>query len=228
MCDTMTSLDVTRAMVLSMLLLGVLWCQLGAQGRKHPVLDDFDNEPNAVNRTYPDLMSVQQGYEVYYKSAVVQLSRIGNGASNPREKVLRVKFDLPPTFEWGNWCSIRRDYEQPIDLDGYTGLELMVRVDQPSSEAFLRISLADLASDSLKTDELWWFDCDKSLLSLTPAEWTRISIPFNRFVCSHGAGTRHNDYKLNLKKIIAYEINIVSYTGKHAAGMASFDSLRAR
>lgn len=123
--------------------------------------------------------------------------------------------------------SVRREFQSPMNLENYKGLEVNLRVEVPAPDAFLRITLSDLTDDHKGGDEMWWFDCNKNLLKSKTPKWTQIRLPFNGFFRSSGEGTRHNDYKMNLKKIIAYEINLVSNAGKHVEGVILLDSLHA-
>jgi len=53
-----------------------------------------------------------------------------------------------------------------------------------------------------------------------------IHIPFSDFYIYSGQGTRQNDHRLNLQKIIACEINLISEPGKKTKGVILLDSLR--
>lgn len=191
------------------------------------IIDDFDEAPTFPGKKYPRHARTELGYDIYYERATVRLSHIDKSVDRPGDKALRVEYDLPPAFSWGNWASVRREFASPKNLQEYKGLEFRLRVDVPSSEGSLRLTLADITEDSRGGDELWWFDIDKNALKSKTSKWAQIRISFARFFASYGEGTRHNDGKLNLKKIIGYEINFLSKPGKHAKGVIALDSLRA-
>ena len=115
-----------------------------------------------------------------------------------------------------------------LNLKGYAGLEISLKVVKPSN-AHLRITLSDAVSpktgEKYGPDEMWWFDCDAHVLKTNQGCIT-IRAPFNSFYLSHGAGTRHNDRIFDLSKIIAYEINLVSRQNEHPKGIIFVKSLR--
>ena len=187
-------------------------------------VDSFDETTGSFDKRYPEYVENQEGFDVYYVSASVQLTRIVRNSSN--NKAIRIKFDLPPAFSWGNWLSLRKGFREPLNLEGYQGLDLDLKVEKASPEAFLRITLSDLSDDEKKGDEMWWFDADLNLLQKTSTQWKTIRMPFDKFRVSSGEGTRHNDYQLNLGKIAAYEINLVSNAVKHPKGVILIDSFR--
>jgi hypothetical protein len=51
--------------------------------------------------------------------------------------------------------------------------------------------------------------------------------PFRFFILSSGVGTRQNDGMMDLSKIIAYELNLVSKKNDHPKGVILVNSLRA-
>lgn len=159
------------------------------------------------------------GYDVYYDKADVSLSRSGAGDG---DSALSIGYDLPPFHDWGNWISVRREFDQPLDLTGCTGLKMDLRVMKPSG-AKLRITLADI--DSAGRDELWWFDFDGGVLAAGGDSWRTVMLPFDGFSESYGEGTRHNDDKLDLSGIIAYEVNVVSPAGARTKGAVALNEL---
>jgi len=190
-------------------------------------VDNFDKEPPNVGKKYPKFVGTQSGYDLYWEKADMQLSFVKISSRDSSNKTLRMAFDLPPAFYWGNWLSVRREFQPPMNLGNYKGLLLNLRVDVPSPDAFLRITLADLTDDMKGGDELWWFDCDKNLLKGKTSQWIQVRIPFDGFSPAFGEGTRRNDGKKNLKKIAAYEVSLISDSGKHPKGVILLDSLRA-
>jgi hypothetical protein len=188
------------------------------------VLDDFYEDPSWHPDWFPKLRSVVMGYGVYYDSAEASLSRVAVGKD---VYALRIEYDVPPLHDWGNWLSIRREFDSVLDLSDCKALRLGVRVRVPS-DAKLRITLADVVDlDNRRKDEMWWFDFGEGVLSRAEGEWQTLTVPLKRFYKSYGEGTRHNDGKLDLSKITAYEINIVSKSGTHPAGTFDVKSLVA-
>ncbi len=190
-------------------------------------LDNFDKEPSNVGKKYPRFVGTQSGYDIYYENAAMQMSFVKISSRDSSNKALRMEFDLPPALYWGNWASVRREFQPPMNLANYKGLLLNLRVDIPTPDVLLRITLADFTDDLKGGDELWWFDCDKNLLKSKTPQWIQVRIPFEGFSPAFGEGTRHNDGKKNLKKIIAYEISLISDSGAHPKGVILLDSLRA-
>jgi hypothetical protein len=205
----------------------ICFLQINLLSAQTVMLDNFDKEPPNVGKKYSSFVGTQRGYDVYYKKAAANLSLDKTNPRDSSDKALRMAFELPPLFDWGNWLSVRREFQPPMNLANYKGLLLNLRVDAPAPDAFLRITLADLTDDMQGGDELWWFDCDKNLLKSKTPQWIQLRIPFVEFSPAFGEGTRFNDGKKNLKKIIAYEISLISDAGKHAQGVILLDSLRA-
>jgi hypothetical protein len=169
----------------------------------------------------------QEGYGIYWDKADVQLSRV---TLREADKALRIQYDLPPFYPWGNWASIRKEFKSPMDLSDYTGLELDVKVEIPSN-AILRITLADVENlkDAGKhgADELWWFDFDPGVLKNATKKWVTIRAPFKDFYLSWGDGTRRNNGQKDLSMIVGYEVNIVSKNSEYPRGSILVNSLRA-
>ena len=193
------------------------------------VVDDFDEQPSAVNcsSSHGETAIKSLGYCIYYEKAEVTLSRV---AVSEEDSALRIEFNLPPYFDWGNWLSIRNEPGTLWSLSEYKGLELKLKVEAPSN-AKLRLTLADVVSteDVGKTgfDELWWFDFHESVMKIKPGQWQVLRAPFKKFYESWGAGTRQNDYKLDLAKIVAFEINLISPNGLRTKGTLVVNSLAA-
>ena len=191
------------------------------------VIDNY-NRPAKPGTEYTHFVGTMDGYDIYYVKADLALSRIPISPKDTLDMVLRLDFDLPPFFEWGNWLSVRREFQDPLDLSRYKELILNVKVEVPVTDAFLRITLSDLTGDVNKGDEMWWFDCSRDLLKNTDQKWIEVHIPLDGLRISYGAGTRHNDYKLNLSRIVAYEIDIISESRVNQKGVILVDFLRAR
>ena len=51
------------------------------------------------------------------------------------------------------------------------------------------------------------------------------TLPFAGFYESYGAGTRHNDHKLDLSRVTAYEVNMVAKAGESPEGVVIFNAL---
>lgn len=193
------------------------------------MIDSFDQKtPKIEYLPYRgETVINQEGYGIYWDKADVQLSRV---TLREADKALRIQYDLPPFYPWGNWLSIRKEFKSSLDLNGYTGLELDVNVEIPSN-ALLRITLADVEKlkDAGKhgADELFWLDFDPGVLGNGTKKWGTLRAPFKDFYLSYGDGVRHNDGQIDLSKIVAYEINIVSKSGEHPKGVILVNSLRA-
>jgi hypothetical protein len=164
-----------------LMVLFICTCQVDTLRAQTLMIDNFEKEPTNVGKKYPKYVGTQEGYDIYYEKADVRLSRVQVNPKDTNDKALRADFNLPPAFSWGNWLSVRREFQSPMNLQSYKGLELKVKVDVPSPEAFLRIALSDLTDDNKGGDEMWWFDCDKNLLKTKTAKWNQIRLPFNRF-----------------------------------------------
>jgi hypothetical protein len=190
------------------------------------MLDSFDSISTTESKKFPDYVRTQEGYDICFENANVKLSRLTICPENGN-KALRISYQLPPGFSWGNWLTIRSQFKAPMDLTIYQGLELKLKVEKPASDVILRITLSDLRDNGNEIDELWWFDFAPNLLGERTKKWVSIRIPFSNGKLSYGKGSRHNDLKLNLKKISAYEINFVSSSSEKVEGAILVDSLRA-
>ena len=214
-------------MFLFSLILTLFFLKINTLQSQTLVVDNFSKKPIGKSKKHPNYVGTQDGYDIYYVKASLQLSLVPISPNNTSDKVMRLEFTLPPHFSWGNWLSVRREFQSPLKLKVYKGLKLNLRVENASADAFLRITLSDLTDDVKKGDELWWFDCNRDLLKNKTQEWIQIYIPFDGFKVSRGAGTRNNDYKLNLNKIVAYEINLISESINSQNGIIYLDYLRA-
>lgn len=161
------------------------------------------------------LLAVYFGDKAVVKRSQVSLEDGSQG--------LKIEYALPLAYDWGNWLSIRCETDTLTDLSAYAGLSLRLRIEEPA-DAKLRLSLADV--DIEGHDELWWCD-HEGVLNSTPGEWQTVDCPFAKFYVSSGEGTRQNDYNLDLTRIGAYELNIISAAGTHPAGVIVADSLVA-
>ena len=208
--------------------LAVLFLQAGpVKAQPALSLDDFNQRPNRSYSGYaPGPGAVQEGYGVYYEMARARLSRVQVISANATNQALRIQYELPPYFPWGNWLSIRREFESPLDLSQYRGLEMNLKVEAPS-EARLRITLSDIENLGEHEDEMWWFDFDPGLLKNGTRQWITLRAPFEGFYLSWGGGTRQNDGKRNLSKIVAFEINLISPSQEHPKGTILVDFLHA-
>ena len=187
------------------------------------IIDNFNKEPVNFGKKYPSYVNTQEGYDIYYVDGNVQVSRVPIDSNNTKDKILRVNFTIPPQ----EWLSIKREFHSPINLSDYKGLIFNLLVDSPSPSTVLRVTISDLTNNKKQGDEMWWGDCDKKLLVDETAGWIQVKVPFNKFKISWGAGTRQNDYKLNLRKIISYEINLLSESANKQKGEIYLDYIRA-
>jgi hypothetical protein len=191
-------------------------------------VDDLAGASPAVNCSpfHKEEAIEQMGYCLYFDNAKAELSQVSweDGSQS-----LRIAYALPPAHEWGNWLSIRRETAALTDLSAHIGLSLRLRIEEPA-DTILRLTLADVMSAAdagvKGRDELWW--CDREgVLNSPPGEWQTVTCPFADFREASGEGTRHNDHSLDLARIVAYEINIISAAGAHPAGVIVVDSLVA-
>lgn len=201
--------------------------QINSIGAQTFIIDNFDKEPTHVGQKYPNYLGRQNGYDIYSVKADVQLSHIPNNPKDSTEKSLLIKFGLPPALSWGNWISIRSEFKSLLNLEEYSTLKLNIMILEPAPGAFLRITLSDMTNKKKYGDEKWWVDSDLNLLRNKTTYWTTFNIPFNYFYISYGIGTRHNDFNKSLKRIIAYEINLVTESMNYPKGVILVDSLRA-
>jgi len=186
------------------------------------VIDDFDKDPKSFSPQFPNFRFRSLGYSIFFERATVELTRV---VMSDDDQALRIKYNLPSLHEWGNWLSIRREFDSLMDLTGYSGFKLDIKVEIPS-DAKLRITLADaVVVEGAVRDELWWFDFEDNVLGSDTNQWRTLTIPFEKFYQSYGDGTRFNDGKLDLSKITAYEINIVSIKQAHPKGKVLVNSL---
>ncbi|NIM16351.1 MAG: hypothetical protein GTO45_30510 [Candidatus Aminicenantes bacterium] len=201
--------------------------------KQNVFIDDFDTDHDNYYARLHQPRFVSHGYGIYFNNAKVKLSRV---AVSEADSALRIEYEIPPLYDWGNWFSIRCELateksspfsgiDSALDLKDYNGLKLNLKVEEPSN-GILRITIADVVNLGKRSDdELWWFDFKNGVLAGPTGEWQTLTLPFNKFYESYGAGTRHNDSKLNLSKIIAYEINIVSKGKTHLKGTIVLNSL---
>ena len=182
---------------------------------KSIVVDDFQNENQRYIRAHgPNRVS--SGFALHFDRVDVKLT-VEN--LNRTEKVLRIDYDIPPLHDWGNWLSIRREFDDLVDLRNCKNLVIRLKVDSPSN-AKLRISLSDVVDPKdRKRDELWWYDGASDQLSDRSGDWVTLTVPLAKFYESYGDGTRHNDSRLDLSKISGYEINIIAERDEHPQGV---------
>lgn len=185
-------------------------------------IDDFDKSPNDSYAWLHRPRYVSHGYGIYYANAGVKLSRV---AVSDADSALRIEYEIPPLYDWGNWLSIRCEFDSVLNLQDFHGLKLDIKVEEPSN-GNLRVTLSDVVNINKRgVDELWWFDFKSEVLAGPIDQWQTLTLPFKNFYESYGAGTRHNDSKLDLSKIVAYEINIVSEGRTHIKGTIVVNSL---
>lgn len=199
------------------------------QAQKTFLIDDFKHPPMQSYVGYaPPPVAIQEGYGLYYATAHIQLARVQvlSPAAAHAANTLQLQYTLPPSFAWGNWLSLRREFASPLDLSTYEGVELTFRVASPS-KALLRITLSDLDERSETSDEMWWFDFPAETLNNATTSWQKIRIPFRAFYLSWGAGTRQNDRRWNASRIVAYEVNVLSPPDEQPQGAMLLESLQA-
>jgi hypothetical protein len=202
--------------------------QASGQGDPDLHIDHFDapSPPRPYRSYYGETVKAWNGYGVYFVEAEVNLRYVPLAAT---KKALAISYHLPPHFHWGNWLSVRRELGQLLDLRKYEGLALSVRTQTAENSRF-RITLTDVrtSSDAKKhgADEMWWFDAPAGFLD--PGVGTQtLYAPFRDFYLNFGEGARWNDGKLDLSRIVAFEINLVSDAGREGRGTVMVDCLRA-
>lgn len=186
-------------------------------------IDAFDAPHTYSGKKFGGYQSTQLGYVIYASGAQVQLKFLAATPGDTINKALQLSFSLPPATVGANWLSVRREFETPLNLEGYSGVEFKLKVELPARNTLLRITLADTRGGQ---DELWWFDCEPGTIETKTVNWITIRVPFERFYLSYGAGTRHNDGVFDIRNIIAYEINLVSTAVTNASGVILMDSLQ--
>jgi hypothetical protein len=187
-------------------------------------LDDFNSVSEKSHYGYaPEPAKVQAGFCIYFDSAEVDLMLIEVDTLGS-DKSLQIKYLLPIYHFWGNWLSVRKEFSKPIDLSAYKGLIIRLRVNI-ASNAVLRVTLSDITQEKQLGDDMWWSD-NKTVLGEYTGEWIEIKMPFDKFYESFGEGTRHNDGKLNLKRIVGFDINIISKPREVASGKLQIDYIK--
>lgn len=216
-----------RALTFLALVLG-LAAKASGQGDADLHIDHFDApSPSRPYWAYHgETVRTWHGYGIYFEEAEVDLQHVPRSGA---KKALSISYRLPPHFDWGNWLSVRRELSPLLDLRRYEGLALSVRT-EAAENSRLRITLTDVRDerDAARhgADELWWFDAPAALL--TPGTGVQtLYAPFEEFYLGYGAGMRHNDGKLDLSRIVAFEINLVSTGGGEGRGTVIVDCLRA-
>lgn len=193
------------------------------------MIDSFDTPSDKKYAPFRSVDTVIStlGYGIYYRKADAQLSLV---PLSKTDKALRIQYQLPPFFSWGNWLSIRKEFNAPLSLSRYSGLEMEVKVETPSN-ASLRLTLSDVETleDAQKhgSDELWWYDFPLATLANTTQEGIKLRAPFQAFYLSYGEGVRHNNRAKDFARIVAYEISLISEGGEQPKGVISVNSLRA-
>lgn len=174
-----------------------------------------------------EMATTQAGYGVYLKQANVTISRV---ARPETDQALHIQYALPPYFAWGNWLSIRKAFPTPLDLSGYEGVKLDIKILTPSN-ARLRLTLSDVATlaDAPRhgADDMWWYDVPRDEVLKAQQQWVTLQVPLRAFYRAYGEGTRHNDGRLDVSKIVAYELNVISAAGESPQGAFLVKALRA-
>lgn len=75
-------------------------CHIGTLEAQTLMIDNFDKEPTNVGKKYPKYVGTQEGYDIYYQSAKIQLSLVKIDPHDTINKTLRIEFKLPPAFSW--------------------------------------------------------------------------------------------------------------------------------
>lgn len=151
----------------------------------------------------------KDGYGIYYDKAKISISWDNIDNTN---KVMRIKYNMPYYKKWGNWISIVKEYDKIQNLNDYNGLCIVYK-NISSSKVIIRLTLRDILNSpkiNEINDEMWWFDDFDKYITDIHNGWITVKIPFNKFYLAKGEGTRHNDKRLDLNNIKAYEVNLIS------------------
>lgn len=189
-------------------------------------LDDFAAGLGKMYRPFGRETTLSQsGYGIYYVEATVNVSLVKAGGKSTG---VRIEYTLPPHFSWGNWASVRKEFDSITDVSDCDGIEIGIQLGRTSG-ADLRLTLADVANpgdaDRHGADELWWFDMPNS--SLGPAgELITVKAPFNSFSIGYGDGVRINNRQLDLSNVVAYELNVISGPGNTETGSLLIGAIR--
>lgn len=216
-----------RALCLLVMLPGLALEASGRRGRDLHI-DHFDApSPSRPYLPYQEeTVKVWNGYGVYFVEAEADLKLVPLAAA---KRALSISYRLPPHFDWGNWLTVRRELGRVLDLRQYEGLALSVRTEMAENSRF-RLTLTDVRNSAdvnqHGADEMWWFDAPRNLL--TPgAGMQTLYAPFSDFYLNYGDGARRNDGSLDLSRIVAFEINLVSGAAREGRGTVIVDCLRA-
>lgn len=192
-------------------------------------IDDFEDHGTAV-QYHPfadETVTTQAGYGIYFKRANGTVSRVARPEPG---KALHIQYGLPSYFAWGNWLSIRKAFPTPLDLSGYEGVKIDLKILTPSNARF-RLTVSDVArladAQIHGADEMWWFDVPRDEVRKAQQQWVTLQVPFGAFYRAYGEGTRHNDGRLDVSKIVAYELNVISAAGESPQGAFLVKALRA-
>ena len=122
---------------------------------------------------------------------------------------------------------MRRELKSTLDLAGCKGLELQIKVEQPSqTKTRLRLTFSDLSNavdiGEHGADETWWFDFEEDVLTKSD-DWIILKAPFKDFTASYGEGNLKNNYQQDLDKIVGTEIIVISNKNETLFRLESFD-----
>jgi hypothetical protein len=130
---------------------------------------------------------------------------------------MTINFNLPLSFSWGNWISLRWQSPAVLDMSANTGIEFDLKVETPSTPniTVLRNTVCDILNpedyDIHAADYMWWHD-QPALILFTASDWQTVRIPFASLYQPSGAGTRGRSAPpFNPSQISAFEINLVGY-----------------
>jgi hypothetical protein len=191
--------------------------------------NDIDLTNYQTRNTYTkyenETVQNQLGYGVYFKDAVVQLSR---HTGKETQGILKLHYELSSDPPWSNWLSIRKEFINVMDATECKGLKFTIKVVKPTN-AILRVTFCDAGENRdlniHGADEMWWFDFKDVPLN-KKGKWQTLYAPFDKFTLSYGIASRIHDGKMDISKFVAYEINIISEEGKYAKGDILIESLR--
>jgi hypothetical protein len=166
-----------------------------------------------------------EDYGIYSDQAEASLKRVAVGG---KHSALEIHFEIPPLSARANWLSIRKEFDSIADLSSYEGLELKIESAQ-AKNTLLRLTLCDVdEQESFRlhgADEMWWFDMPKSIFD--QRKLITAKAPFKNFEPAYGEGARRRDGRLDLSKIVAYEINLMTSGTASGNGLLRLYSIRA-
>jgi len=128
---------------------------------------------------------------------------------------MEMAYALASDNPWGTWVEAHRDTSNnPLDWTGVTELRIWIKGD--GTDNVFRINIVDADG------ETWSYE---SLNVLKNTKWVELVAPINEFRLT--ADQRANNGKLDLKKIVAYDLGIMSKSSIGTSGKIYVDQFVA-